>query len=57
MVVLKLVREVDTRWRLYELREPLGRALVSLATDIRTPSAEEYETPGQTCSLAAIQPS
>ncbi|XP_008278625.1 leucine-rich repeat-containing protein 48-like [Stegastes partitus] len=49
---LKLLQEVDTKWngtyimlqRLYEEREPVGAALVSMRTDLAPITAEEYHS-------------
>uniref|UniRef100_A0A669B7A9 HAT C-terminal dimerisation domain-containing protein n=1 Tax=Oreochromis niloticus TaxID=8128 RepID=A0A669B7A9_ORENI len=49
---LKLLQEVDTRWnstytmlqRLYEEREPVSAALVSMRTDLAPVTAEEYHS-------------
>ncbi|XP_076870081.1 E3 SUMO-protein ligase ZBED1-like [Brachyhypopomus gauderio] len=49
---LKLIQEVETRWnstfamlqRLYQEREPVGAALVTLKTDLTPLTSEEYHT-------------
>ncbi|KAG9261818.1 zinc finger BED domain-containing protein 4-like [Astyanax mexicanus] len=49
---LKLIQEVETRWnstfamlqRMYQQREPVGAALVTLKTDLTPLTSEEYHT-------------
>lgn len=60
----KLLQEVDTRWnstydmlaRLYEQREPVGAALVSLMTDLPPLSSTEYQSMSEClCVLSPLK--